>query len=114
MTQIFKLQNYGTYLNLSFIQYGQYQAVVEQFHPPFDLLFEGVRFGLQTLSFYVFFMPVSTVKNNRKNTLSNWMYAFCLISVLLCLHSLFWAISPGGAFASSDHDVLTAMPLWGH
>ena len=64
------------------------------FPPVFDPLFEGVQFGLQTLSGNVNFLTSYPVKNQRKIHLSCCIKANCPTLVLFCLHLQFLGIIP--------------------
>jgi hypothetical protein len=72
----------------------QLSANFGQIQPFFVHLSQGVRFGLQTLSFRVLFIRVSIFKNNRKSNVSAYRRAFSLIPVLFCLLNRFSRISP--------------------
>jgi len=57
-----------------------------QIYRVFVCIFQGVRFGLQTLSQTVFLMSAPQVKNERNLRLLCCMLVFCPIFASLCLH----------------------------
>jgi hypothetical protein len=58
-----------------------------QFKPSFVHLFKGVRFGLQTLSVYAFFLSFTKDKKVNQNYLICCYLDFCPTFVALCLHT---------------------------